>query len=283
MSEQNMLKTHLSDFLKEEISVFPAFSGKLITESGRIYYLKKGSTSSTYACEANGLKELMKADAIQIAKTVLHGDNFILTKYIESAYQAADFFSNFGRQFAQMHRYTHEHFGFYEDNFIGATAQLNLAEQSELTNWTDFYFNKRLLFQYRLAEKNSYVSANFKRDFLKLEKNIHKLLAHSNEPPALLHGDLWSGNFICNNRGEAVLIDPAVYYGHREADLAMTKVFGGFSADFYKAYQDEYPLQAGWEFREDVYKLYHLMNHLNIFGRGYLAETEWILKSYATI
>ena len=97
----------------------------------------------------------------------------------------------------------------------------------------------------------------------------------------MLHGDLWNGNFICNRQGEAVLIDPAVYYGHREADLAMTKLFGGFSNAFYEAYHQEYPLKSGWEYREDIYKLYHVMNHLNIFGRGYLAETERILEKYA--
>ena len=95
-----------------------------------------------------------------------------------------------------------------------------------------------------------------------------------------MHGDLWAGNFICDENGKAVLIDPAVYYGHREADLAMTKLFGGFSQTFYDSYQQEYPLKPGWEFREGLYKLYHVLNHLNLFGRGYLHEAETLMKKY---
>ena len=232
-------------------------------------------------CEMHGLMELRKAGTIQIADPITYGDTFILTEFIETGGIPAGFFEKFGRNFARMHRFTGKSYGFFEDNFIGATVQKNQADENEKQDWVAFYFNKRLLFQYQLAEKNHFVSKDFRRNFIQLEKNITTILADSEEEPCLLHGDLWNGNFICNRQGEAVLIDPAVYYGHREADLAMTKLFGGFSNAFYEAYHQEYPLKSGWEYREDIYKLYHVMNHLNIFGRGYLAETERILEKYA--
>jgi fructosamine-3-kinase len=115
---------------------------------------------------------------------------------------------------------------------------------------------------------------------LRLEKTIDSILHDSLEPPCVLHGDLWAGNYLCDENGCAVLIDPAVYYGHREADLAMTKLFGGFPRTFYDSYQREYPLKPGWEYREGLYKLYHVLNHLNLFGRSYLHEAEGLLKQY---
>jgi fructosamine-3-kinase len=180
-----------------------------------------------------------------------------------------------------MHRYTSECFGFYEDNFIGATPQLNIPDNFESSDWTLFYLNKRLLFQFHLAERNGYTDENFRRLFSNLEKRLPEILKGSEEPPALLHGDLWSGNFMVNKAGNATLIDPAVYYGHREAELAMTKLFGGFSSSFYSAYNKTYPLKSGWEFREEVYTLYHVLNHLNLFGAGYKNQAFMLMKQYS--
>lgn len=114
----------------------------------------------------------------------------------------------------------------------------------------------------------------------KLENKIDSILKTENRQISLLHGDLWSGNYIIDEQGEAVLIDPAVYYGDRESDLAMTKLFGGFNKDFYFAYQSEYPLCEGYEYRENIYKLYHILNHLNLFGRGYYNQAINLIKYY---
>jgi len=113
-----------------------------------------------------------------------------------------------------------------------------------------------------------------------LEKIISSVLEDCKSEPSLLHGDLWSGNFIIDETGNACLIDPAVYYGHREADLAMTKLFGGFDEKFYSAYNEEYPLDDGYEYREDIYKLYHVLNHLNLFGSGHYMQAVNLIKSY---
>lgn len=266
--------------LGEEITGNLYGSGKIQTRSGKSYFLKTGPASTTYRCEANSLRELSKAGTLRIAEVISYGDNFILTEFITQGRPAKDFHRNFGRNLARMHRYYGKTFGFYEDNFIGANPQLNIPSKEEANDWAAFYFNKRLLYQYKMAETNGYVTEGLRKSFSNLEKIIGTLLKDSPEPPTLLHGDLWSGNYLCDEQGNAVLIDPAVYYGHREADLAMTKVFGGFSPEFYRAYMEEHPLTEGWEEREDIYKLYHIFNHLNIFGRGYLAEAEYLLCRY---
>jgi fructosamine-3-kinase len=274
------LKSIVEEILQEPVTQEITGSGIIETLSGKSFFIKTGEVSRTYQCEANGLNELAKAKAIRIAN-VIHADkNFILTGFIRKGYVPSDFFESFGKKFARMHRYQSMYFGFFEDNFIGATPQLNIPEKEEKTNWTAFYFNKRLLFQFKLAEKNRLASPTLRNGFLKLESKIEFILKDGKEPPCLLHGDLWSGNYLCDNNGDPVLIDPAVYYGHREADLAMTRLFGGFSTSFYQGYMDEYPLQEDWEYREDIYKLYHVLNHLNIFGPGYLSEAEYLLKKY---
>lgn len=274
------LKATLEMAIGEEITGNVYGAGTIQTFSGQTYFLKSGSASRTYQCEANGLKELAKVNAIRIAKVISADENYILTEYIQQGYPSSEFHRNFGYQFAQMHRYQGTSYGFYEDNFIGVNPQLNIPDEQERTDWVAFYFNKRLMYQYKLAEKQRNISAVLKSGFQKLESRIEAILRASVEPPALLHGDLWSGNYICHPDGNPVLIDPAVYYGHREADLAMTKVFGGFFPDFYKAYMQAYPLPEGWEYRENLYKLYHVLNHLNLFGRSYLSEAEYLINTY---
>ena len=258
--------------LQEEI----VYAGNQVlrTVSGKEYFLKSGMANDKYCCEANGLKELAMAQSIRVVEVAAVGKDYILTEYIRRGVASNDFFERFGRELACMHRFQSDSFGFYENNYIGDNVQVNLPNEKERTDWVDFYFNKRLLFQFRLAEKNGYATPNLKNGIMHLEKTIEAILGDSVEPPCLLHGDLWGGNFLCDENGCAVLIDPAVYYGHREAELAMTKLFGGFTQTFYDSYQQEYPLKPGWEYREGLYKLYHVLNHLNLFGRSYLHEAE---------
>ena len=252
----------------------------LRTASGKEYFLKSGTASDIFRCEANGLNQLALAQSIRVAGVAAVGSDYILTEYIPRGTASVDFFVQFGRELARLHQYQSDSFGFYEDNYIGNNQQINIPNEKERTDWVDFYFNKRLLFQFKLAEKNGYTTPNLKNGMLHLEKTIESILQDSFEPPCLLHGDLWAGNFICDENGCAVLIDPAVYYGHREADLAMTKLFGGFPRVFYDSYQREYSLIPEWEYREGLYKLYHVLNHLNLFGRSYLHEAESLISKY---
>jgi len=274
-------------FLPEEIKgevkqILPLGGGciadvkKIIMQDGRKILYKIYSRNIISETEANGLKEISKSGAIRVPKVIYSNKNILITEFIESGSKIKNTYSAFGKNFAKMHKYYSEYFGFYEDNFIGETPQKNLPKNS---SWTEFYFTNRLLFQIKLAEKNGYLSEELKNSFEKLERRINSIILDEGQA-SLLHGDLWSGNYIVDENGNACLIDPAVYYGNREADLAMTKLFGGFPPEFYHAYNQEYPLQEGYLFRENIYKLYHILNHLNLFGYGYYSQALGIIKSY---
>jgi len=270
------------------ISISPLSGGcisdayKIETLSNQKYFLKTNSLSSDdmFIKEAHGLKELNKPNAIKIPEVLLYDRSFLLTEFISQGSRSKSFFEDFGRKFADLHKFKNSEFGFYEDNYIGSNIQPNIAEGFEKTNWTQFYFNKRLLYQFKLAEKNGYAAQELRNGFSKLESMIETILNGSQEEPSILHGDLWSGNYLINNNGEACLIDPAVYYGHREADLAMTKLFGGFNPVFYEAYNEYYNLSDGYEYREAIYKLYHVLNHLNLFGHGYYSQALSLIHIY---
>lgn len=279
------IKRAIENILGEKInfltsSEYGITTQKIKTVSGKLYFLKYGSKSDTYICEANGLKEIQKSGTVPTPKVIAVNENYLLTEYIEKGKTSPLFFESFGECLAQMHRFEATSFGFYENNYIGLNPQVNIANEAEKTDWISFYFNKRLLFQYKLAEKNGYVTERLKTGFSKLEKIVHKIFDGTDNTPVLLHGDLWNGNYMCGQKGEAVLVDPAVYYGNREADLAMTKLFGGFPAAFYSSYNNTFPLTEGCQHRENIYKLYHVLNHLNLFGSSYLHECENLIYAY---
>jgi fructosamine-3-kinase len=261
-------------------SISDAF--KLEMKSGENYFLKLNYiiTNSMFLKEGTGLIELRKPGVIRIPNVILAESSFILMEYIESGAKTKNFFKNFGCKLAELHKFKGSSFGFYEDNFIGSNVQRNIPGEDEKDDWVNFYYTKRLLAQYTLAEKNDYVTPELTDGILSLERKIYKILAGSEESPSLLHGDLWSGNFMVDKMGNPVLIDPAVYYGHREADLAMTKLFGGFKPEFYSAYNECYPLPEGYEYRENIYKLYHVLNHLNLFGKGYYNQAISLINGY---
>jgi fructosamine-3-kinase len=179
------------------------------------------------------------------------------------------FFERLGRSLAMLHRQTEKRFGFREDNYIGSTPQINLPNSD---SWKNFFVANRLEFQIRLAERNGFREKEITAKFHAVERTIETLIPDDGEPPALLHGDLWIGNVLCLEGDHPAVIDPAVYYGHREADIAMTLLFGGFEDRFLSAYREEFPLNEEWERRMELYKLYHLLNHLNLFGDSYLSQ-----------
>lgn len=252
------------------------------TKSGKSFFVKTNSNSKPdmFLKEADGLRELAKANVIRVPNVVYVDNDFIIIENIIPHTKENSFWESFGRNYARLHKCISTSFGFYEDNYIGATPQLNIPSKTESVNWEEFYFNKRLLYQYKHAEKNGYASEELRKSFTQLENKINIVLKDCNAKPSLLHGDLWSGNFLTDETGNACLIDPAVYYGHREADLAMTKLFGGFDARFYLAYNEEYPVDDGYEYRENIYKLYHVLNHLNLFGSGYYHQAVSLIKYY---
>ena len=255
---------------------------------GSSVFVKSGA--GAFREEAAGLQELAAADAIRVPRVLaVDGDALVLER-IESAPAREAFFETFGRRFARLHEYRGRACGFAADNTIGATPQPNAPLGADWNNfpdapgdgadWPEFFLERRLRFQVRLAAQNGHGNA-LAHLLDRAERVVLELLAAAPEPPSLLHGDLWSGNFITDERGEPCLIDPAVYYGHREADLAMTRLFGGFAPAFYAAYAEALPLAPGHAERLPLYQLYHLLNHLNLFGGGYYAQSERILRRFA--
>ncbi len=283
------IKKYIESFSGDSIALVNSIGGGCISESykvkmqsGRNYFLKINLSAPPdfFLKEANGLKELEKAGSIRVPKVILKDDSFLLLELLNNESKRKNFFEDFGRRFASMHKYSSDNFGFYEDNYIGSNIQKNIPNNQNKRNWAAFYFENRILFQFRLAEKNGYATEELRNGISSLENKMENILEGSQEKPSLLHGDLWSGNYMADENGDVCLIDPAVYYGHREADLGMTKLFGGFSLDFYSAYNETFPLSAGYEYRENIYKLYHVLNHLNLFGRGYYSQAISIIKSY---
>jgi fructosamine-3-kinase len=289
MNLNSLIRRKIEGLKNSSINKIESVSGgcisnafKVTFENKETYFLKINdhSNGDMFIKEAHGLLELSKAGAIKIPEVIDYNQDYILLEFIYSGSRQRNFFGDFGRQLAELHKVKSEQFGFYEDNYIGSSPQLNINDEENRNNWIKFYFNKRLLYQYRLAEKNGFADYSFKTAFKKLENKIESVLDVPDAVPSLLHGDLWSGNFIPDMQGNVCLIDPAVYYGHRETDLAMTKLFGGFPPPFYESYNESFPLPEGWQYREKIYMLYHVLNHLNLFGSGYYSHALSLMQYY---
>ncbi|MCK5382534.1 MAG: fructosamine kinase family protein [Gammaproteobacteria bacterium] len=237
------------------------------------YFVKLNSASRTdmFAAEALGLRELQSSHTLKVPEPVCWGDDG------ESAYLVLEDLeldshgdlAALGEGLAAMHRVRRERFGWETDNTIGSTLQVNTSDH----DWVSFWRTQRLQFQLELAEKNGH-GGRLQSQGEKLLDAFPVLFADYSPQASLLHGDLWSGNYAFTREGEPTIYDPAVYYGDREADIAMTELFGGFGPDFYAAYQADYPLDAGYGVRKTLYNLYHILNHLNIFGDGYRSQAQ---------
>ena len=226
--------------------------------------------SDMFQIEHDGLKILKDTNAICIPDMIAFENNFLILEFIPSSNPAACFWENFGRNLAKMHQQTDKKFGLDFDNYIGSLPQSN----TQYKNWVDFFIQNRLLAQLDMGNYSPSVKQNFEKLFAKLP-NIFPT-----NPPSLLHGDLWSGNFLVKDKETPVLIDPAIYFGNREMDIAMCKLFGGFHNDFYTSYNEEFPLKSDWEERINLCNLYPLLVHVNLFGGGYLNQVKNILSYY---
>jgi protein-ribulosamine 3-kinase len=223
------------------------------------------------AAEADGLEALAQAHALRVprvlARGVIDAGAFLALEWIESVPGSAAAAELLGTGLARQHAVSAARFGFARDNFIGRTPQTNTWTD----NWAEFFCERRLRPQFALAAQRADASALEARSAALLQA-VPALLEGHAPRPALLHGDLWAGNFLVSAGGEPVVFDPAVYYGDREADLAMTRLFGGFAPDFYRAYRAAAPLPSGWQRRAELYNLYHVLNHANLFGGGYAPQ-----------
>ena len=255
--------------------------GKLTTSSGS-FFLKWNDDKNfpgMFEAEAKGLQLLHQQNAIRIPNVIGHGKNgphqFLVLEFIEQKSRSKNYWEQLGQRLASLHRCSSELFGLDHANYIGSLRQYNHTN----SNWINFFIEQRLDVQVNLAINNGAAPAGWAKKFEALYLKLPSLITI--EKPSLIHGDLWSGNLITDDHGEPCLIDPAVYYGNREADLAMTRLFGGFSGEFYSAYEDAFPLPRGTEKRIDLYNLYPLLVHVNLFGGSYMHSVEGILRAFS--
>lgn len=234
--------------------------------------------SSLFESEVVGLQLLSSAKSIRIPEIIfqsqVEGISFLLLEYIESGNPSNVFWKTFGFELASLHKITNPFFGLGSGNFIGSLPQRNNASD----NWVTFFINERLNVQIDFAKKQSAIDNKTISKFEELYKKLPDIFPE--EQPALIHGDLWNGNFIIDVYGNPVLFDPSVCYTHREMDLAMSQLFGGFDRLFYESYNEAFPLQNGFNQRVEIYQLYYLMVHVNLFGGGYLRSVKNILSKF---
>ncbi|GIK36624.1 MAG: fructosamine kinase [Chloroflexota bacterium] len=283
------LASCLESHLGQLIETIPVSGGDIsqaarVRLAGGVQILVKwrsSSPSGLFSAEHRGLELLRSAGALRVpevlaqAEATANSPAFIALEWLDLGSKSSQNAEALGHGLAVQHRALASSFGLDQANFIGSNPQPN--HQSD--NWVSFFREQRLGFQMELAGRNGFLPTNRAR---RLEALLARLGAWlpAQPPASLLHGDLWGGNWLVTASGEPVLIDPAVYYGHREADLAFTELFGGFPAAFYAAYQASWPLDSGYEERKDLYNLYHLLNHLNLFGESYGGSVDSILQRY---
>ncbi len=240
--------------------------------------LNRPELADMFAAELTGLQELAATQTLRVPNPIVYGKTnshaFLVLEYLELSRISASSERLLGQQLAQLHQFVQPYFGWHRDNTIGSTLQRNQKGK----HWPNFWRDQRLDFQLQLAAKNGY-GGRLQALGERLCDHLDLIFADYTPTPSLLHGDLWAGNVAMDKQGNPVIFDPACYYGDREADLAMTELFGGFSRDFYAAYQTVWPLNEGYKLRKSLYNLYHVLNHLNLFGGGYLNQTETIIAS----
>jgi fructosamine-3-kinase len=232
-----------------------------------------------FEVEARGLNLLATAEALRVPRVIAVIDQpaALVLEWIDLGSNKTAAAEALGRGLAQQHRSTAQTYGLDHDNYIGSTPQRNTPARS----WIEFYRDRRLGAQRALAQRHGYLTPDRERQLDRVMDHLDHWIDDSQVAPSLLHGDLWVGNYLIDAQGNPVLIDPAVYYGDREAEIAFTELFGGFGARFYAAYNEVWPLDHNYADRRDLYNLYHLLNHLNLFGEGYGGSVDAILRHYA--
>ncbi len=251
-----------------------------ITATGNSFFVKINTQSvfeNGFKEEVFGLQFLEKNNTL-VPKIICEGSHkefiYLVLEWIDSGNQTIRFWKNFACQLAKLHNHKGNSFGLEYSNYMGQLIQKNTFSNS----FSDFFIKNRLEPQIALAFDNGLLEKKHISKFEFLYKQLPTIFPL--EKPCAVHGDLWSGNFVCNKQEKMVLIDPAVYYGHREIDLAMSMLFGGFSQEFYTTYQEVYPLEKGFQNRKDIYNLYPLLIHLNLFGSSYKRSIETIIMQF---
>lgn len=281
------LKQQISNFINSEIQQIQSVSGSDISSAYKLstktksYFLKVNSginALTMFQTEAKALKSISDTKTIKTPNVYnvdsADGFDFILMDYIDTKIPSSKNMKLFGEQLAKLHLVTSDDFGFEFDNFIGSLHQSN----KKFNNWNNFFIDERLAPQLQLAKQKGLLN---QQEIPSKEKMKSICLTYFQDiKPSLLHGDLWSGNYVIASNGIPYLIDPATYFGHNEVDIAMSKLFGGFSSDFYNTYHSVIPQDNYTKQRIELYQLYYLLVHLNLFGRSYYNSVKSILSTY---
>ena len=273
--------------LSPEILGERSVSGGSINSTSQIktsdgsFFLKYNSASKhpqMFASEYAGLELLSSSNSIRVPQPLfyLEGQQYsgLLMEFIEEKSYEENFWDSFALKLSHLHQQTNSNFGLGFDNYMGSLPQINTPS----SNFVDFFINNRLLPQLKMARDKNEISSLHIKQSERLFEELHSIFPE--EKPALVHGDLWSGNFMSDEGGNPVIMDPAVYFGHREVDIAMTTMFGGFSPLFYQYYHQHHPLEKGWQNRLKYYNLYPVLIHVNLFGSSYLASLEAVLDKF---
>ena len=251
-------------------------SAYVVASSTASYFIKVNAAAKRdlFEAEVDGLEAISQTGTIRVPRSVGCGQigrhSFLAMERLHFGSPAADGWADMGRELAALHRHTGEAFGWTRDNYIGANPQANARNE----DWLEFFREQRLRPQFVMARSKGFQFVNEAR----LLDRLPALLDGHRPEPSLLHGDLWSGNANFLADGRPVIFDPAGYYGDREADLAFSELFGGFPTAFYEAYADAWPLSLGYEQRKDLYNLYHILNHANLFGGSYAGQAERMIN-----
>jgi fructosamine-3-kinase len=250
-----------------------------LQDGQQCYFVKlnRPELAFMFVAEFLGLQELAASKTVRVPTPIVQGQteshSFLVLEYLNLGRASPTSERLLGQQLARLHQQVQPYFGWHCDNTIGSTLQSNQRNN----DWLSFWREQRLGFQLKLAAKNGY-SGRLQALGERLAEKLPLLFTGYQPTPSLLHGDLWAGNAATDTQGNPVIFDPACYYGDRETDLAMTELFGGFGKDFYAAYQDTWALHEDYYSRKQLYKLYHILNHLNLFGGGYLQQAENTLR-----
>ncbi|AXE20931.1 ketosamine-3-kinase [Runella rosea] len=257
-------------------------AARVLTPEGTFFVkFNHAEKEDMFEKEARGLALLRNTNAIHIPEVYGYGKNggraYLIQEFVENGGQHPNFWRTFGQSLAKLHSHTQPFFGLNFDNYLGSLEQNNTFYE----NGIDFFVEKRLRPQAGLALYNNLIGAELYNRLERFYPLLKNLLP--TEAPALIHGDLWSGNFLINEHGRVSLVDPAPYYGYREAELAFTHLFGGFDDEFYENYQESFPFEPHFEARIPIYNLYPLLVHVNLFGRSYLPPIERLIKRYVGV
>ncbi len=251
--------------------------GYAVTGKETTYFVKLNQASRVemFAAEVLGLKQMLATQTIRVPKPICWGmverSSYIVLEWLEFSQGTPQSWEEMGRKLAAMHAFPGAtQFGWERNNTIGSTPQINTWTD----NWADFFAENRIGYQLKLARKRG---GNFPEDASIVEV-IKDILGDTKPQTSLVHGDLWSGNAAVTEEGEPVILDPATYYGDREVDIAMTELFGGFPAAFYRGYNAVFPLDEGYKQRKTLYNLYHILNHFNLFGGGYGSQANQMIQ-----